>query len=137
MTQIEKAAISRGNMERILTQEQLEAALKEWQAILRLQDWDIEVSLAPQHTLVNESLGEITYSNNRKKAIIRIATPDTFHSEIDEGQDMLDLLVHELLHLHLVFVPREELEPDLESAVNLIGEALVKMYDEIHKEATL
>ena len=123
-------------MERILTEKQLKNSLKEWQAILRLQDWDIEVQLCPQHTLVQESLGEVTYSDNRKKAIIRIPTPDTFHSEIDEGQDMVDLLVHELLHLHLVFVRREAPEIDLESAVNRIGGALVKMYDETHKEAT-
>jgi hypothetical protein len=85
----------------ILTEEQLQQKLKEWQKRLRLQDWIIKVRLARALELPENSMGCVHVVLPKKMAIIKVLDPIDYDSSLMLPQDMEDTLVHELLHLHL------------------------------------
>jgi hypothetical protein len=85
----------------ILTEEQLQQKLKEWQKRLRLQDWIIKVRLARRYELPEDSMACVNAVLPKKMASIKILDPIDYDQSIMVPQDMEDSLVHELLHLHL------------------------------------
>jgi hypothetical protein len=85
----------------ILTNEQLEQKLKEWQKRLRLQDWIIQVRIARANELPENSMGCVHAVLPKKMASIKVLDPIDYDHSLMVPQDMEDTLVHELLHLHL------------------------------------
>jgi hypothetical protein len=85
-----------------LTQDQLVDRLAFWQRVLRLQDWDVSVSIVRRHDLRCESaLAEGTISQYRR-AQLRVLDPaDWGPREWPIERDMEASLLHELIHLHL------------------------------------
>lgn len=84
-----------------VTIDALRDACAEWQRILRLNDWDIDLSIVRRHTLTSSSsLGQTTLGIYRR-ATIKIADPTDFLADdTARDRDLEDTLVHELLHLH-------------------------------------
>lgn len=84
-----------------LSQEQLEALCREWQGVLRLQDWDVKVKLARQREFSNPSaMGECRWTLPNKQALILLVDPVDYPDDTEWPYDMEQVLVHELLHLH-------------------------------------
>jgi hypothetical protein len=113
------------------SQKQLDKWLKEWQNILRLQDWDIRIRLVKQPELVREGIeGESQVQQTNKTGSIRILHPDEYNARWKPGtQNIERVLVHELLHFHLdgLDVP-ESRHRELEQAIECIEPALTALH---------
>src|SRR5215469_18222449 len=83
------------------TQKQLEAWLREWQKILRLQDWDCKVSLKRAADMHADSCeGCNRYHTALKTASIHVRDPIDHESDAEWPPDAEETIVHELIHLH-------------------------------------
>ena len=121
----------------ILTQAQLIKKCREWQKILRLQDWDIDVKISREWDfIVKGRIGEISHNHEHKHATVRLLDPIDYDPDSYEPQDMEIDLVHELLHLHFpddAFNLQSNWEILYEQAINRVAEALVKLKREAGK----
>ncbi len=107
----------------------------EWQRILRLQDWDIRTYFATPDELPDNEGNVLTWGDS-KEAIVKVMHPfevKDADSERDKNfpYDPEQILVHELLHIHLDTVT-EEVPSDAErlleeQAIELISKALVDL----------
>jgi hypothetical protein len=70
----------------------LSALLEKWQYVLRLRDWDIKLELV---TTPWRKTGDIKIDAHDKKAILLV------NAEKLEGENLEELVIHELLHLSL------------------------------------
>lgn len=86
---------------RYLTQQELEAGLAKWQAILHLQDWEFSIALVPQTTWESRSQSaDCGVCLNTYRAEIRLAAFDSLDLTAAPSEaDMERTLVHELLHV--------------------------------------
>lgn len=114
--------------------EQMGALCREWQGRLRLQDWDIHVSIVRARDMKTENaLGEVYAWNTAKKAAaVHLLDSIDYPADQPATQDMERDLVHELLHLHFLVLSegykedsKEQLE--LERGVDAISKALVEL----------
>jgi hypothetical protein len=99
-----------------------------WQKILRLQDWDVKIDLAPASKMADKQ-GDVEWVKSQKTAKIRILEPSHYPADHTYPQDCEQTVVHELVHLHFAPVDRYNEGPQemlLEQAVDLIAWALVK-----------
>lgn len=85
--------------QKLLSIEELEALLFEWQGRLCLTEWDIAVKIVRRSEFGEEdNQADITYNKLSAQAIIRILDPIDWDNDLF-NQDMEKALVHELLHL--------------------------------------
>lgn len=85
--------------QKLLSFEELEALLFEWQGRLCLTEWDIAVKIVRRSEFGEEvNQADITYNKLSAQAIIRILDPIDWDNALF-NQDMEKALVHELLHL--------------------------------------
>lgn len=117
----------------ILTEEELQAKCKEWQKILRLQDWEIKIYVWRSRDMDLEgAVGEVEYNLDLKLASIHILDPVDYPSNLMVNQDMEATLVHELLHLHMAPFGNSEqgtLEKSmLEQAIESITRGLIDLH---------
>jgi len=89
------------DQEVIYTLEELEKLCEQYQALLGLQDWDVEICFANQMT-IPEYEAQVATESKSKRALISIISPETFASLMNAKQNMHHALIHELLHLHFV-----------------------------------
>jgi len=92
-------------------QTELNAALAYWQAVLKLQHWDVQISFKCHL----DKGGEVFYKMGLYQAIIHLIDP-LDAQDWDFPYDPEKILVHELLHLYFVSFDRI---PELESSDNL------------------
>jgi hypothetical protein len=84
---------------KLLTIEELEALLFEWQGRLCLTEWDIVLKIVRRSEFGEEdNQADITYNELSSQGIIRILDPIDWDNDLF-NQDMEKALVHELLHL--------------------------------------
>jgi hypothetical protein len=109
---------------------ELPALLALWQKTLRLQDWDVDVSIVPQDEMEDAShRGEIEYEVALNDAIVRLLRPEDYDNE---WYDMEKTLVHELLHLKFsmfdeAISKHKYLDTPLEVAVDTTARTLVDL----------
>lgn len=122
------------------TNEKIRAATAKWQKKLRLQDWQVTAKLARRTEFSSpDCYAEINYFHPQKSAIIKILDPiDFVPTEHDTDLCMYDWersLIHELLHLMLMWIPDEDDEEDYnnneELSINLMAEALIDLDREL------
>jgi hypothetical protein len=110
-----------------ITQRGLEELCIKWQGILRLMDWEVKVRFVRHWEMKPDREGAVDWSINGKAASIKILDPRDFSTEAKWPQDVEQVLVHELVHLHLA--PFDETDGTkamlLEQAVDLLACALV------------
>jgi hypothetical protein len=100
-----------------LTQDQAEAGLAKWKRILRLEDWDIMVSLVPSIDIQRSALGTVSRQNNKQTAHVLLLRSEDWRSVTADGDTAIfptetwcheESLVHELIHAHmLLFEPAD------------------------------
>jgi hypothetical protein len=96
-------SLGRWDGETPLTTETLTARCAEWQRRLRLQDWDVYLTIARGHELGEKTMGDCHPLSTKRQARIRILHPDDYAGAgfWPDKRDTWELtLVHELLHLH-------------------------------------
>ena len=123
-------------IKRIYTEPQLNELCKEFQPILRLQDWDISVQFVDQDTMKHAN-GRCEYSTGYKSALIKIPSPETYDTDQTPfpQQDMRHALLHELMHLHFSIVdahiPENSVDQQLyEQGINAIASVLSELLPE-------
>ena len=85
----------------ILTEEELQEMCKDYQKLLRIQDWRIQVRIVDQASIGNAD-GKIAWDCNAKEAFLQIPTEDTrVGGNLGNGkeQNMRLSLIHELIHI--------------------------------------
>lgn len=82
----------------------LEELLKKWQAILRLQDWDVTIKYYRHYDMDEDVKGGVRMCVTKKTARISILDPDDFDPSIPLPLDVEGTVVHELVHLHLAIL---------------------------------
>ncbi|MBM3774239.1 MAG: hypothetical protein FJW37_03665 [Acidobacteria bacterium] len=100
-----------------------------WQKRLRLQDWKIQVKVVRKSELKPKTLGNVHWDLTTKSAVIRAMHFDDYARDFTEVLEELEVtIVHELIHLHLASLPRNEASRSAEEqAVNTIVEALISL----------
>lgn len=116
----------------IFTQDQLQEKLLEWQKRLRLQDWIIKVKLVRERDMNLDGVqGEVFWVIEKKMATIRILDPIDYPPNEMEPQDMENILVHELLHLHFAPLRYDDFsEIAEEQAIESITSGIIASYRE-------
>ena len=106
---------------------ELEALLAEWQAILRMRDWEITLVLDHEH-IPSDELANVVMQANSQKAEIRLLSTQKYAAgeRALGGYDQAVTLVHELLHLKLYMLVSDD-DPPIEFAIDSIAEALVNL----------
>src|ERR1043165_3262683 len=103
-----------------------------WQNMLRLNDWKASVKILAKDKFHETGNSAESFVNRVGKTIeIHIARPQDWpHEKYDIEAD----LVHELLHLHMLHVPkaertskRQERYIENENTIECLGEALLKL----------
>lgn len=85
----------------MLTMDEARDRLAYWQDVLRLKDWDIDVSIERRREIGGGGLGCATIDCYRR-ARVRLCDPiDYDERDWPIDRDMEATLVHELVHLHL------------------------------------
>ncbi len=115
-------------MSKPLTQEELEQKCREWQAILKLRDWDVKPKIARYYDEPN--LGSCTWKLQKKMALINIQEHDDYDHNLKWERDQETTLVHELLHLHFAPFDAEPETPQglaQEQAIHATSTALVNL----------
>lgn len=120
------------NQSVIIDVDQLKQKCSEWQKILRLQDWDVRVSVERASDMKLKHVnGECEWVLQTKQAHIRILDPIDYPQDTGWPQDMEQVLIHELLHLH--FAPFDAFENNthehtsMEQAIDMIAGALLSL----------
>jgi hypothetical protein len=102
-----------------------------WQKRLRLDDWNISVTLARASELKPKTLGNVHWNSDKKIAVIHVLDPADYAMPYREMLDDMEFtVVHELVHLTLApplsGIQRNEANRrDEEHAVNHITGALL------------
>src|SRR6266542_4349436 len=80
-----------------------------WQKRLKLEDWNITFKLVRVAELKPKTLGNIHWDSEEKKANISILNPADYKLAFPEAlRDIEFTIVHELVHLQLSSLPRNE-----------------------------
>lgn len=116
-------------------QEQLNAGLAKWQQILRLRDWDISADLLPPRNAPNEC-GQTTLSWKYKEAHIKINSRVEDHSDGLGEHDHELSLVHELCHLHVRPLERDNPTQLEDMVMEQVVEVLAKSFVNLDRRAT-
>ena len=100
-----------------------------WQKRLKLEDWNITFKLVRVGELKPKTLGNIHWDSDVKKANISILTPADYKLTFLEAlKDMEFTIVHELVHLQLSSLPRNDASRSAEEkAVNTLTDALLRL----------
>jgi len=103
---------------------------RQWQKLLRLQDWDVRISWARGHgiDLATQTEGLCEWVARRKEAKIKVLDPVDWESM--DTCDAEQILVHELLHLRFYgFAAKDDTPEDVaqEQAIHALSMALVML----------
>ena len=110
-----------------ISQRKLDDLRREWQKLLRLQDWKISAKFATNGETCGD-LGECSFIAEAKTAKIMIlASDEVIDDEHHRKQDVENTLVHELLHCHFApfFSGNKAVMLQQEQAIESIAGALV------------
>ena len=114
-----------------MTNEQLQALCREWQQVLRLQDWDVRCKFVRQREMTDSGCaGECRFQLEKKQAVIYVIDPIDWPPNCAWPQDVEKTLVHELLHLHMApFQPSHDTLEHvmMEQAIESIATGLVRL----------
>jgi hypothetical protein len=111
------------------SQAQLDRWVRQWQQVLRLQDWQVKVELCRERDMKQAGCEGLNDHNvHLKRSAIQIRDPAD-HLNADFPADIEATIVHELLHLHFAgLYSSKGLQMQLwEQAIESIAMAFVGM----------
>ena len=103
--------------------------LARWQQRLKLEEWNITITMTRRSELKPKTLGGIRWDKRKKTASISVLDPSEYRLPFAQVLDDIELtIVHELVHLGLASLPRSEASRSSEEhAVNRMAEALISL----------
>lgn len=114
-----------------MTQTALSRLCREWQRVLRLQDWNffIRVKRSCDMSMAHVA-GEFQPVLTKKEASIFLLSPIDYPTDAVYPQDMEKTLVHEMIHAH--FAPfwdccEEQHRVSMEQAIESLATALISL----------
>ncbi|SRR5229473_2248000 len=114
-------------MAKAFSQRKLDGLRREWQKLLRLQDWKITAKFVNSDEIAEDRVGECNHLAEAREADINILLPSSDEVVTERDQDVENTLVHELLHCH--FAPFRDEDRAVvvqhEQAIEAITEALL------------
>jgi hypothetical protein len=117
-------------------EQEAERLLRKWQAILRLQDWDITLKIGRFHEIHNEALAHCRHCTLKNSAEIMVRAPqDLLPAESWPGDNDVELtIIHELIHVKLspLSIP-DKLDVEQEQLVESLARTLVRLGGEKEK----
>jgi hypothetical protein len=111
------------------TQAFIEEKVAVWQKRLKLDEWNIVVTMVRKDALKPDTLGGIRWDKKKRSATLWTLDPaDYAVSDEDMRKDLEFTVVHELIHLELASLPKSEASRRTEErAVNQLAEALLAL----------
>jgi hypothetical protein len=112
-----------------VTIEELQELAKEWQAVLRLQDWDYDIRFARGFE-IGDCFGDFNGNLDCRHAVIRVTDENDINDDNRRFYDQERTLVHELLHTYFQVFDTKDDSPERiaeEQAVDAISKAFVQM----------
>jgi len=99
-----------------------------WQSRLKLEDWKIAILCVHSSGLRPHTMGNNHWDADKKSAVIRVLDASDYHMPFHATlNDMEFTIVHELIHLEMVSLPRSEASrSDEEHAINNLADALLQ-----------
>jgi len=112
----------------LLADKFLHEKLPFWQNRLKLQDWKISILSVHPSDMRPHTLGNIHWDTDNKSAVIRVLNASDYQMPFQATLNDLEFtIVHELIHLELVSLPRSEASrSDEEYAINHLADALLQ-----------
>jgi hypothetical protein len=120
----EPSRVERG----LLADKYVHEKLPEWQRRLKLQDWKISILCVHPTDLRPNTMGNVHWDLDKKTAVIRVLNAADYKMSYPATlNDMEFTIVHELIHLELIGLPRSEASrSDEEYAINHLADALLE-----------
>ena len=110
-----------------LTDADVQAICREWQARLRLMDWDIHCEIVRGFRLT-DAVAEVESLDTKRTAWVRVMHPADYNPSWQLPQDPERSIVHELLHLVVSpLAPGEESLAE-EQVVHALSGTLVNLH---------
>jgi hypothetical protein len=111
-----------------LANQYIQEKLPFWQKRLALQDCKISVAMAHPSGLRERTLGNIRWDPDKKTAVIHVMDAADYQTPFrDAVNDMEFTVVHELIHLEMVSLPRSEAtHSEEEHVINHLADALLE-----------
>lgn len=111
-----------------LTQRNAKQLCREWQKVMRLQDWDVKVFIRRASFFSSENVqGECRWVLPSKEATIFLLDPIDYPTDTSWEQDHEQTLVHELAHLHFAPFWDNDDSVTMEQAIDAMAKALVSL----------
>jgi len=110
------------------SQARLDGWLREWQRVLRLQDWCLKIEAMREKDMEFQGChGLCNYSPTLKNATITVRDSIDFRDGAGYPEDVEATIVHELLHLHFspFYVTKGLVNTFQEQAIEVIAQSLV------------
>jgi hypothetical protein len=132
-----------------MTEAELQALCDDWQARLRLQDWDVRVCWGRKWNLAANRVADLTWQAHPKRALITILRPGDMEPDALEKYwptnvdgDIENSVVHELLHLfwvplHALMEGKYHEDVAMEQAINALAGCLVTLKRQAKPELTV
>jgi hypothetical protein len=113
----------------LVTQTQVDAWMAKWQKRLGLENWDVKAMMVHPCDLKPETLGNLHWDLEARTATIRVLNSADYDiPATDIPTDMEFTVLHELVHLQLAVLPRDNAYRNVEEqVVNRISDALLQM----------
>jgi hypothetical protein len=113
---------------RRLAEQYVHEKLPFWQKRLALEAWNVSIFAVRTSDLRPGTLGNIHWDRDKRTAVIRVLDASDYRMPLRATLNDLEFtIVHELIHLELVSLPRSEASrSDEEYAVNNLAAALLK-----------
>ena len=114
---------------RVFTEEELEELCEEYQELLRVQDWEVILSVVPPEKMTRKDrAGEIEFFPEHMDVKIRILDPESENVKNNERFDMRSILLHELLRLAFYDYEMKK-SKSFDAGVNRVADALSYLLD--------
>lgn len=112
----------------VLADKYLHHKLPIWQQRLKLEDWKISILSVHPNELRPHTLGNVHWDVEKKTAVIRVLNASDYQMPYQATvNDMEFTVVHELLHLELISLPKSEASrSDEEITINTLADALLQ-----------
>lgn len=120
-----------------MTEKQLTRLLKNWQRLLRIQDWNIKLRLVRDSRWPNHGLG--SHSSSFQESEIKILDPRYIDPDWFGTKDIEVTLVHELLHIKFLYARKnkENKENDVDDQEEFAIESLARVLVALRRGITM
>lgn len=106
------------------TDPDLDRLVAKWQKILRLDAWSVVASYRRAYDMDAMHQGRINWVDRRREAVLAVLDPADYDPACIFPQDVERTVCHELMHLLLAPLDREESKVQIEQIMHVLDKVL-------------